>query len=99
MRKRRNGFTRFMSKLDDKPGVSRKVDTSHFTIPYCLNISTVRKTLDDMESIGDVRQLSYCFRWSTSPQGFDYWDDIAVGRTVIDREGLDYLHWLLKQYT
>lgn len=98
MRKRRNGFTKFMSKLDGKSGVSRKVDTPFFT-PESLSISAVRRTLDDMESTGDASQLSYCFRWSTSPQGFDYWDYIAHGLTVIDREGLDYLHWLLEQET
>lgn len=98
MRKRRNGFTRFMSKLDGKHGVSRKVDTPYFT-PECLNISSVRKTLDDMENTGDASYLTYCFQWLTSPQGDDYWRDIADGRTVIDREGLDYLHWLLEQET
>jgi len=99
MRKRRNGFTKFMSRLDGKSGVSRKVDTSHFFIPDSLNVSEVRRVLDAIESSGDTNNLSSCFAWRGSPQGFNYWCDIYDGRTVIDREGLNYLHWLLEQET
>ena len=99
MRKRRNGFTKFMSRLDGKSGVSRKVDTSHFTIPAGLVVPQVRKVLDGLETSGDTRGVFNCFKWGSSPQGFDYWYDIFEGRTVIDREGLNYLHWLLEQET
>ena len=99
MRKRRNGFTKFMSRLDGKPELFSEVDTSRFTIPDSLNVSEVRRVLNDLESSGDTGNLSSCFAWRNSPQGFDYWCDIFDGRTVIDREGLNYLHWLLEQYT
>ena len=99
MRKRRNGFTKFMSRLDGKSGVSRKVDTSHFTIPESLNISAVRRVIDDLKRSGHTRYLSNCFTWRDSPQGFDYWCDIEEYRTRIDREGMRYLCWLLEQET
>jgi len=99
MRKRRNGFTKFMSRLDGKSGVSRKVDTSDFTIPEDLSVPAVIRVLDDLESRGDTCNLTSCFAWRSSPQGFDYWCDIYEGQTVIDREGLNYLYWLLEQET
>ena len=99
MRKRRNGFTKFMSKLDDKPDVFRKVDTSHFTIPAGLSTLAVRRTIDDLEASGDVSYLSSCFTWNSSPQGFAYWRDIEEYRTTIDKEGMRYLYWLLEQET
>jgi len=94
----KSGVSRKVGTPYDKSGVSRKVGTPYFT-PECLNISAVRKTLDDMESTGNASRLYYCFKWVTSPQGMEYWHDIANGTTVIDREGLNYLHWLLEQET
>ena len=99
MRKRRNGFTNFMSKLDDKPDVFREVDTSHFTIPEGLSTLAVRRTIDDLEASGDASYLSSCFTWRSSPQGFAYWCDIEEYITTIDNEGMRYLYWLLEQET
>lgn len=99
MRKRRNGFTKFMCKLDGKPTVSGKVDTSRFTIPESLMIGCVELTLDDIRSNNGTRYLSSCFSWESSPQGFEYWFHIDAGETEIDQEGIDYLNWLVEQYT
>ena len=99
MRKRKNGFTKFMSRLDGKPEVLRGVDTSHFTIPESLNIPAVRRVLDDLETSGDASYLSSCFTWKSSPQGFAYWCDIEEYITTIDNEGMRYLYWLLEQET
>ena len=99
MRKRRNGFTKFMSRLDGKPELFSEVDTSHFTIPEGLIVPQVRKLINDLENSGDTLYLPSAFSWSSSPQGFDYWYDIEEGLTEIDDEGMRYLYWLLEQET
>ena len=96
MRKRRNGFTKFMSRLDGKPELFSEVDTSRFTIPEGLVVPQVRRLIDDLENSGDTRYLPSAFSWSSSPQGFDYWCIIEEGLTEIDDEGMRYLYWLLE---
>ena|SRR6056297_885619 len=104
MRRKRNGFTRFMNKLD---GVEETepvgVDTSRFHVPRFnwsprTFIPRVEQTLRDLETTGDPEGLITAFNWESSPQGNRYWNSIYEGNTVIDREGLAYLHWLTKQW-
>lgn len=92
MRKRHNGFTWFMQKLDGK-----ELDTSEFKVPVYWNPSAIRKCLDEMETTGSVELLVSCMNWSTTPQGGPYWDDVYLGRKVITKEGLNYLYWLQEQ--
>ena len=103
MRQKRNGFTRFMKKLDGVEDTKPTgVDTSRFHVPaYLWNSSVyiprVEQTLRDLETAGDPGGLVSAFNWESSPQGARYWDSIYEGNTVIDDEGLAYLHWLTEQ--
>lgn len=92
MRKKHNGFTWFMQKLD-----SKKIDRPEFTTPQNWNPEAIRLCLSAMETTGDVSRLLSCMNWATTPQGSSYWDDIYLGRTVITAEGLNYLYWLQEQ--
>lgn len=94
MRKRRNGFTRFVKKLDGK---TDRIDTSKFYAPLSFSPHTVQRLLRDLETTGSAELLSSCFTWDNTPQRHRYWCDIQVGLTVIDDEGLAYLHWLVEQ--
>lgn len=103
MRERRNGFTSFMRKLDGvEDKIPAEVNTSRFHVPTNLwypetMIPKIKRLLRSIETTGDLSDLLYAFNWESTPQGRAYWERIYGGSTVIDREGLDYLHWLTEQ--
>ena len=96
MRQRKNGFTRFMKKLDRRNPKLNGVDTSEFEMPMDYNIPSIIRLLIDLEITGDASRLGACFLWDSTPQGLHYWADIAEGITEIDGKGLAYLYWLLE---
>lgn len=102
MRRRRNGFTNFVGKLDGNKVVEPDYYRPGFHVPtkYWEPLECIPKLLEligDIEFDGGVSLLIDAFNWRSSPQGYSYWDAIYEGVTEIDEEGMAYLYWLAEQ--
>lgn len=91
------GITAHFRKQDGKsPKVEPKVDTSRFyyTQDRPPNLETIRAVL-----AGDYDAVSSAFTWSGSPQGYSHWGDIYEGDTQLTAADVQYLEWMLEEYS
>ena len=93
MRKKRNGFTSFMNRLEGtEPRESKfyyDIDGASFSVrprglKYVLQ--------------GERANLWDAFTWRATPQGHDHWCDIAEGREEATEEDIEYIKWLMEEY-
>jgi hypothetical protein len=90
-------YVSFMRKVDGKPPkVEPKVDTSgfYYTQDYPPNLSIIRAVL-----AGDHVSVTAAFTWSGSPQGHSHWDDIYDGTSELNSADVQYLEWMLEEYS
>jgi hypothetical protein len=87
----------FMRKVEGKPPkVEHKVDTSgfYYTQDRPPSLDVIRAVL-----AGDCDEVSSAFTWSESPQGYNHWDDIYEGDTQLTPADVQYLEWMLEEYS
>jgi hypothetical protein len=93
-------YVSFMRRVDGKPPkVEPKVDTSGFYYNGRQgfvkdNIACLREVLE-----GDCCSLSTAFIWSETPQGHSHWDSIDEGTTELTPADVQYLEWLLEEFS
>ena len=93
MRKKRNGFTSFMSKLE---GTEQKESKEFY---YNMDSSfDIRPRKLAYVLRGDWDRLWDAFTWRITPQGHDHWCDIAEGREEATEEDIEYIKWLMEEY-
>jgi hypothetical protein len=85
----------FMRKVEGKLP-KPKVDTSGFYYhnSFPPNLSIIRAVL-----AGRYGEVSSAFKWSGSPQGINYWDNVYQGDTQLTPADVQYLEWLLEEYS
>jgi hypothetical protein len=90
-------YVSFMRRVDGKPPKAEpKVDTSgfYYSESYPPNLTVIRAVLE-----GDYREISGAFTWMHTPQGRGYWDDIDDGTSQLTAADVQYLEWLLREYS
>jgi len=99
MRQKKNGFTRFVRKLDGLPEeVVSPVDRSgYFYRGMIFSSRDIRRFLDSVPS-SSYPYLREAFYFTATPQGSYYWHDISSGCRTPSEEDIDYCRWLLEEY-
>jgi hypothetical protein len=90
-------YVSFMRRVDGKPPkVEPKVDTSGFYYTWYS-----RPSLEAIRAVlaGHYGQTSSAFTWSATPQGYNHWDSIYEGGTKLTAADVQYLEWLLEEYS
>ena len=96
MRKKPNGFTKFMAKLEGKPVRSSKpkwsVKDLDYVVVYCL--VSLRNLCD-----GYPDELEQAFSWRHTPQGYDYWRSRCFEGEPMSEEDWEFCDELYRSRT
>jgi len=87
MRKKTNGFTRFMAKLEGKPVRSSRPKWSERNLDNVVVYSS-----DALRSVCDgyPDELEESFSWRSTPQGHEYWRSRWVGEEPMSTEDWEF---------
>ena len=87
MRKKTNGFTKFMAKLEGRPVRSSKPKLSAKKLRAVIvyDLDTLRCLCD-----GYPDELEESFSWSSTPQGIEYWRSRWVGEEQMSTEDWEF---------
>jgi hypothetical protein len=91
-------YVSFMRKVDGKPP-KPKVDTSGLYYHGDRGVDTgqlgyIREALE-----GNCDNISAAFTWDSTPQGHSYWVDIYDGTSQLTPADVQYLEWMLEEYS
>jgi hypothetical protein len=88
-------YVSFMRRLDGKPP-KPKVDTSGF---YYTGGMRVRAHIIRGVLNGEYGRIGDAFTWIGTPQGYSHWDDVEDGTTQLTPADVQYLEWMLREYS
>jgi hypothetical protein len=88
-------YVDFMRKVDGKPP-KPEADTSGFwyTEDFPPTLGTIRAVL-----AGNLQQCSSAFTWAETPQKHSYWSRINSGCAQLTAWDIQYLEWMLEEYS
>lgn len=94
---KRNGFIKFMKRLDGEDVPDHEF---YYTgEDYSVQLRRVRETILELKERGRSEALMYSFTWSHTPQGSRHWDRIYNGWSTPTEEDYEYLNWLIETYS
>jgi hypothetical protein len=90
-------YVSFMRRVDGKPPkVEPVVITSgfYYTGGMRVKIHCIRSALS-----GQYEDIHRAFTWVNTPQGYGHWDAINEGNTQLTDADVQYLEWMLEEYS
>jgi hypothetical protein len=85
----------FMRKVEGRPP-RPKVDTSgfYYTGRMLVRVNCIRGVLS-----GGYRRIGDAFTWLGTPQGYTHWLNVEDGETQLTPADVQYLEWMLEEYS
>jgi hypothetical protein len=91
--RRRQGYLEFISKVEGREKPKPK-EVKHplpaFWVPWCTFMRQYEQITQNLD------WLSNAFSWSSTPQGYDFWSDVVVQHTRLDKALEILASWYLQ---